>query len=277
MKKLLLVLPLLSLISLAQAQSDFCATDTVSFGVGPDGVCAEFQSSCIPADYKRVPSCGIVEDPNRNSSLESRLRALFQSRLNSASAKAEAANQEVKAERNAKSYRLGRSDITRNFSAPVGEQPEDEIGSDRTFTSKDFDSVYRRHNLKGGFDRGQKSTGHRTSYQRPSFTSRVRTTSADETISATPKWSVTTQDHFREKSYGTNPYSLSSVRAAEQREYREDRAANQRVDIKGRILSNSRKWRPSGVFGQGNLSGDADFLKLEAEKKSEVIEDLNAE
>lgn len=275
MKKLLLVLPLLSLISLAQAESDFCANDTTSFGVGPDGVCAKFQSACIPADYKRVPSCDVVENPDRNSSLEDRLRALFQSRLNNASAKAE--RREDEAERTAKTYRLGRSAITRNFSEPVGEQREDEVGIDRTFTRKDFSSSYRQHNLKGGFDRGQKTTGHRTSYQRPSFLSRVRTTSADETISATPKWSVTTRDHFRKKSYGTNPYSLSSIRAAEQREYREERAANQRVDVKGRILSNSLKWRPGKDFGEGSLSGDADFLKSEAEKKSEVIEELNAE
>ena len=270
MKKLLLILPLLSVLNIAQAEESFCA-DVISYGVGPDETCVEFQNSCIPADYKRVPSCEVVEDDNRNTSLEARLRARFHSknRLTQKESTKEAPL--------ARYHRLGRSALTRGFSEARGTDVEEKTGTARTFTDKNFRSIYRRHNVKGGFDRGTKTTGHTNARQRPSFRSTTRRTDANETISSTPKWSATVKNHFKEKNYGRNPYSLSSIRSAQQRVYRSQQLINKRVDVQGRSLSRSRRWRPGGNFGTGSLSGDLDFLETEAEKKSDVWEQLNNE
>lgn len=269
MKKLLLLIPLLSVMSIAQAaDGDICA-EVMSYGISPAGVCESFNNSCIPADYRRVPSCEAVQNDNDFSSLEDRLRARFHG-------KTRITNSNKVKSVSGKYKRVGRGFLTRRAlrENTSSDNNEDAVGVDRTSTVKNFRSKYRQHNLRGGFDRDQKSTGHTNAYKRPSV--RTRSTedkNTDQKFTTDAKWSSAVKDHFRQKNYGTNPYSLASKRSAQQRAYRAKKADNAQVDVKGRIISRSRRWRPGRL--DGNLSGDASFLESEAEKKSDVIESLD--
>jgi len=107
MRKFLLILPLLTLLSVAQAE-DEVAAQFISYGVSPAGVCETFDDSAIPADYKRVKNCDVVEDDDRNTSLYERLLARFNSK-NRIQVSADADVTDV----SAKYRRLGRGAFTK--------------------------------------------------------------------------------------------------------------------------------------------------------------------
>ena len=266
MKKILLILPLLTLLSVAQAEDEMSA-QVISYGVSPAGICETFPDAAIPAAYKRVENCSVVQDDNRNTSLRERLMMRFQNRA------IRNTNAENDDRVSGKYKRLGRGAFTkRAVSGDRTETTTESNGIDRRATRKNFRSAYRTHNLKGGFDRGTKSTGHTNARQRPSFKSRVNTKNTDRKISTAAKWTASANQRFSERSYGANPYSLASKRNAQQRAVRAQRKANARVDVNGRITSNQFKWRPGRL--DGNLDGDSSFRETQAEIQAEVQAEL---
>jgi len=262
MRKFLLILPLLSVISLAQAEDELSA-QVISYGISPAGICETFPDAFIPSDHRRVPSCDDVEEENARPSLAERLRARFHG-------KTRITHQKREETISGKERRLRRGPATRRDFVPASETDEEPaVGVTRRSTAKNFQSIFRRHNVKGGFNRGQKVTGHKDARIRPLI--RTRSTedkNTNQKFTTEAKWSSAIKDHFRQKNFGTNPYNISSVRSAQQRAFRAQRKNNSRVDVNGRIISNQLRWRPGRL--EGNLDGDLSFREAEVRQDAEV-------
>jgi len=272
MKKLFLILPLISFVNVSQAQlepTDLACAQVLTFAITPEGTCSEFPTSCIPEDHKQVSSCDTDTGTSVGTSLEERLRNRFHGkkrlRIGPAVTK-EAVSGKFK--------RFGRLNPSRAFSDNTSaKQSQEDNGLDRRSTSKDFSSPFRRHNVKGGFNRGDRvaQQGHRDARDRPqqigrSFARR------EGSFSEKPKWEVSQRSHFSERRIGqTNPFNIKSVRAAQIRAAREARG-DAKLDIDAIRISKSRRWRPGRL--EGNLSGDPDFIREQAEKRARVQENL---
>jgi len=264
MKKLLLVFPFITIASMAQAEE-------MSYGIGPDRVCVAFESALIPADYKRVPSCDEVKDEETFTSLEDRLRARLAHRIKANTT--ETSNTKV----SAKYRRHGRAALTKSTPAISDETYRNQSTSQvRSRTFRDYRSAYRGYALRQGAAEDKEAIDeNRASYQNPGGFRSIRNKNTDQQLSNTPKWTATARDRFRQKNYGTNPYNLSSLRSAEQRAFRAKQKANERVDVKGRALSHSRRWRPDRILG--DLSGNTDWIKEQAKIRAKLRTDLAEE
>lgn len=271
MKKLLLLIPLLTGLSQAQitpTEDAFCA-QVLTFAISPEGTCSEFPTSCIPEDHKAVSSCESTESSSSQTSLEDRLlqRKHGKKRLR-------VGPTVTKKQVSGKFKRFGRVQSNRAFTRNTSsKRTKPSTGLDRRSTAKNFRSQFRRHNVKGGFNRGDKiaQAGHRDARIRPQLFSRslVRRVGS---FSDKPKWEISQRSHFSERRIGqTNPFSIRSVRSAQQRARRANQESST-VDVEARRLSRSRRWRPGRL--DGNLSGDPDFILEQAEKRARIQEDL---
>ncbi len=262
MKKLLFLLPLLTLGSVAQAQ-------TVS-GINALGVCETIVSDVLPEEYRPVESCEDILDKDRFTSLEERLR----NRIFNGSRRTQ--KRASRSKLSGKYIRQGRGALTRSTPAVSGETRRNQSRyQDRTNTVRNYRSRFQNYRFKNGTKEDIEVSSPRANYQQPGYRAARTRANARGTYETTPRWSAEQRNHFRERSYGTNPYNLQSIRSAEQREFRRNRIQNQRVDVQGRILSRTQKWRPGRIIG--DLGGDAEWLKEQAERTAELRSKIQEE
>lgn len=255
----LLWLSIIALPSLSFVSAQEACIQVVQPAVSPHGVCQEFANPCVvPADWKSVPSCDIVNQRTREKkTLENRMdnrivlmRAVWDKKK----------EEQKQIENNAPNQnfnRIGSGALTRsarNKRLPTG-SPASTDGV-RTFTNKDYGSdVAKRYSLRGGYQRAGDTTTEERKARRANRPAMMSGTEVKRSgnLKTTIKWDVLSRQFTTPKGYGPNPYHLRADHSASQKAHRA--ARNQEIEVSERMLSRSRVYR--GDRMDGNLDSSS--------------------